>query len=47
MCTPRRTMLAATLAAPVAASAQEARFPNRPIRIIVPYALGGTTDIES
>jgi tripartite-type tricarboxylate transporter receptor subunit TctC len=45
MRTPRRTLLAATLAAPIAATAQEARFPNRPIRIIVPYAPGGTTDI--
>ena len=32
------------LAAPVAASAQE-NFPNRPVRIVVPYSPGSVTDV--
>jgi tripartite-type tricarboxylate transporter receptor subunit TctC len=34
----------AFLAAPVAASAQE-NFPNRPVRIVVPYSPGSVTDV--
>ncbi len=45
---PRRHFLraaaAAAIAGPGLASAQSA-FPSRPIRVIVPYAAGGTTDI--
>ena len=37
--------LAASLAAPAIARAQ-ARFPDRPVRMIVPWAAGGTTDIQ-
>ena len=48
--TPRRTCLHTLLglflagALPLSAQAQSS-FPNKPIRIIVPYAPGGTTDI--
>ena len=44
----RRAMLtlsAAGLAAPGLLSAQEAPYPNRPIRVIVPYGTGGATDV--
>ncbi|WP_159994110.1 tripartite tricarboxylate transporter substrate binding protein [Roseomonas sp. 18066] len=49
----RRSLLAATpalLATPAlapAAFAQEAAWPNRPIRIIVPFAAGGATDVST
>ncbi|GGJ35701.1 ABC transporter substrate-binding protein [Neoroseomonas lacus] len=41
----RRALLAATLAAPGIASAQPAGFPNKPLRVVVPFAPGGITDI--
>ncbi len=42
--TPRRTLLLTALALPSIASAQIAPFPNRPIRIVLPYAPGGQSD---
>lgn len=42
----RRTALAAFLAAPSIASAQGA-WPNRPIRVVVPFAAGGGTDVSA
>ncbi len=40
-----RTTLASILALPAAAGAQQAAYPQRPIRLIVPVATGGATDI--
>jgi tripartite-type tricarboxylate transporter receptor subunit TctC len=40
------TTIAATMAAPaIVTSARAQAFPNKPIRIIIPYAPGGTSDI--
>ena len=45
--THRRTLIAATLAAPIAARAQPAWAPSRPIRLVVPYGPGGGADTTS
>ncbi len=41
----RRTLLQTLLLAAAAASAQAQSFPNKPIRIVVPVAAGGGTDL--
>lgn len=41
----RRSLFLASLAAPAIARAQGGAWPNRPVRIINPYAPGGTSDI--
>ncbi|MBW8271270.1 Bug family tripartite tricarboxylate transporter substrate binding protein [Caldovatus aquaticus] len=46
MALSRRTLLATTLAAPpLAARAQDQAFPRQPIRVVVPFPAGGTTDL--
>lgn len=39
----RRSLPAATLAMPALA---QPRFPDRPIRLFVPFTAGGTTDVQ-
>ncbi len=42
---PRRTLLAAASLLPLPAVGQEAPFPNRPVRIVVPYPPGAINDM--
>lgn len=42
----KRTFLAATALATLAAGAALAEFPERPIQVIVPYSAGGSTDLS-
>ena len=41
----RRHLLAAPFALPALARAQEAPWPNRPVKVVMPYAAGGPTDV--
>ncbi len=44
---PRRTVLTAALMAPAIARAQDAAYPNRPVRVVVGFAAGGSTDLNT
>jgi tripartite-type tricarboxylate transporter receptor subunit TctC len=43
----RRTLIAAGLALPAAARAQAPAWPQRPVRVIVPFGLGGSADVAA